>query len=144
MEDLFGKARSPLDDSGIASFVEAISAWLAGPPAEKLVVAGVDLSHVGPKFGDSRTGRSLEEDFRAYDREILDALAAGDASAFFQAGARAQNRYRICGFSALWTLLAVLPGIRGTVLDYEVWHEEPTRSAVSFAAVAFIAHPPGK
>jgi hypothetical protein len=144
MEDLFGKARSPLDDSGIASFVEAISAWLAGPPAEKLVVAGVDLSHVGPKFGDSRTGRSLEEDFRAYDREILDALAAGDASAFFQAGARAQNRYRICGFSALWTLLAVLPGIRGTVLDYEVWHEEPTRSAVSFAAVVFTAHPHGK
>jgi len=137
MEDLFGALRSPLEAPGIASFVEAVAAWLSEPPEGKLVVAGVDLSHVGPKFGDLHTGRELEPAFRAYDREVLDALAAGDASAFFLAGARTRNRHRICGFSALWTLLAVLPGVRGTVLDYDAWHEEPTRSAVSFAAVAF-------
>ena len=143
MEDLFGTVRSPLEDPAVASFVEALSSWLAGPPAGKAVVAGVDLSHVGPKFGDSRTGASLEPEFRAHDREVLDALAAGDASALFLAGARSRNRYRICGFSALWTLLALLPGIRGTVLDYDVWHEEPSRSAVSFAAVAFSRPSPG-
>ena len=44
----------------------------------------------------------------------------------------------------LWTLLAVLPGIRGTVLDYDVWHEDPTRSAVSFAAVAFAFDSPAE
>jgi AmmeMemoRadiSam system protein B len=137
MEDLFGKAGSPLEEPGIASFVEGVSAWLSESPGKKLVVAGVDLCHVGPKFGDHQTGRSLETAFRAFDREVLDALTAGDASSFFQAGARGKNRYRICGFSALWTLLAVLPGVYGKVLDYEVWHEEPTRSAVSFAAVAF-------
>lgn len=137
MEDLFEPVRSPLEAPGIASFVEAVSSWLSEPEGRKLVVAGVDLSHVGPKFGDPHTGRSLEPAFRAYDKEVLDALSAGDASAFFLAGARAKNRHRICGFSALWTLLAVLPGIRGTVLDYDIWHEEPTRSAVSFAAVAF-------
>ncbi len=141
MEDLFGKVRSPLEAPGLASFVRAVSAWLSEPPERKLVVAGVDFSHVGPKFGDPHTGRSLEPDFRAYDREILDALAAGDPSAFFQAGARARNQHRICGFSALWTLLAVLPKIRGTILDYEVWHEDPTRSAVSFAAMAFTPDP---
>lgn len=137
MEDLFETVRSPLDAPGIAPFVEAVSAWISGPPGRKLVVAGVDLSHVGQKFGDPHSGRSLEADVIAFDREILDALTAGDASAFFLAGARSRNRYRICGFSTLWTLLAVLPGIRGTVLDYAVWHEDPTRSAVSFAAVAF-------
>jgi AmmeMemoRadiSam system protein B len=137
MEDLFGAVRSPLKAPEIASFVEAVASWLSEAPGTKLVVAGVDLSHVGPKFGDLRTGRELEPAFRADDREILDALAAGDASALFLAGARTRNRYRICGFSALWTLLAVLPGVRGTVLDYDVWHEETTRSAVSFAAVTF-------
>jgi AmmeMemoRadiSam system protein B len=141
MEDLFGKVRSPLEVPGLSSFVRAVSAWLSEPPERKLVVAGVDFSHVGPKFGDPHTGRSLEPDFRAYDREILDALAAGDSSAFFLAGARARNRHRICGFSALWTLLAVLPGIRGTILDYDVWHEGPTLSAVSFAAIAFTPDP---
>jgi len=137
MEDLFGKVRSPLEREEIASFVDAVSAWLSAPPGDRLVVAGVDLSHVGPKFGDPRTGKALEPSVRAYDREMLDALAAGDADAFFRAGARERNRYRICGFSALWTLLAVAPGIRGTVLDYDILHEEPTRSAVSFAAVVF-------
>ncbi len=137
MEDLFETVRSPLDAPGIAPFVEAVSAWISEPQGRKLVVAGVDLSHVGQKFGDPHSGRSLEADVIAFDREILDALTAGDASAFFLAGARSRNRYRICGFSTLWTLLAVLPGIRGTVLDYAVWHEDPTRSAVSFAAVAF-------
>ena len=137
MEDLFETVRSPLEAPEIASFVEAVASWLSGAPGAKLLVAGVDLSHVGPKFGDPRSGRELEPAFRADDRDILDALTAGDASALFLAGARTRNRYRICGFSALWTLLAVLPGVRGTVLDYDVWHEEPTRSAVSFAAVAF-------
>ena len=142
MEDLFGTVRSPLEVPGIASFVKEISSWICESPGKKLVVAGVDLSHVGQKFGDPHSGRSIEPDFTAYDREILDALTGGDASAFFLAGARSRNRYRICGFSPLWTLLAVLPGIRGTVLDYDVWHEEPTRSAVSFAAVAFTLDSP--
>jgi AmmeMemoRadiSam system protein B len=137
MEDLFGQVRSPLDAPGVTPFVEAVSAWLSAPPEGKLVVAGVDLSHAGPKFGDPQPASSLEPAFRAFDGEILHALEAGDAAALFSAGARERNRYRICGFSSLWTLLAVMPGIRGTVLDYEVWHEEPTRSAVSFAAVTF-------
>lgn len=144
LEDLFGQVRSPLELAGIASVVETVSEWLLAPPGDKLVVAGVDFSHVGPKFGDPQTGRALDPSVRAYDREMLDALAAGDAETFYQAGAKARNRYRICGFSSLWTLLAVVPGIRGTVLDYDIRHEDPTRSAVSIAAVAFTSQDPGE
>jgi len=32
-----------------------------------------------------------------------------------------------------------LPPSKGQILGYEVWHEQPTRSAVSFAAVGFTA-----
>ncbi len=142
LDDLFGTGRSPREEAGIAPFVDALADWLARPPAGKLVVAGVDLSHVGPKFGDPCPASSLEPAVRAADRELLDALASGDADAFFAAGAAAGGRYRVCGFAALWTLLAVLPGTRGTVLDYDLRHEEPTRSAVSFAAVAFASSPP--
>jgi len=137
MEDLFDKVPSPLEVPGLASFVGALNDWLSEPPGGKLVVAGVDFSHVGPKFGDPHSGRSLEPDFRAYDREILAALVAGDPSAFFRAGVRSRNRHKVCGFSALWTLLSILPNIRGTILDYDIWHEDPTQSAVSFAALAF-------
>ena len=137
IEDLFGKAGSPLEVPAIGAFIAALRDWLAAPPRGKFVVAGVDLSHVGPKFGDPEPARALEPSFRAFDGELLAALSDGDAVRFFAAGASAGNRFRVCGFSSLWTLLALLPGARGTVLDYGVWHEEPTRSAVSFTATAF-------
>jgi hypothetical protein len=35
----------------------------------------------------------------------------------------------------LATLLEILPGAKGLCLDYEFWKEEPTQSAVSFAAI---------
>ena len=47
------------------------------------------------------------------------------------------QRFFGLGGIALWTLLAAMPGAKGKVLDYTVWHEEATRSAVSFAAVSF-------
>ena len=137
LEDLFGKAGSPTDVPAIGAFIAALKDWLSTPPGGKFVVAGVDLSHVGPKFGDPEPARALEPSFRAFDKELLAALSDGDAGRFYAVGANVGNRFRVCGFSALWTLLALLPGIRGTVLDYGVWHEEPTRSAVSFTATAF-------
>jgi hypothetical protein len=30
-----------------------------------------------------------------------------------------------------------LPQCQGELLHYEIWHEEPTRSAVSFASLVF-------
>jgi AmmeMemoRadiSam system protein B len=128
---------TPLEIPAIAAFIDALKGWLSEPPEGKLVVAGVDLSHVGPKFGDAEPAPALEEQFRAGDRKLLDALEAGDADRFFQAVAGNGNRFKVCGFSALWTLLAALPGVKGKVLDYEVWHESATESAVSFASVSF-------
>ena len=102
----------------------------------RIVVAGVDFSHVGPKFGDADDARSLESEFRDFDGKLLEALGDGDRAAFFELGVTSGNCYKVCGFSALYTLMAVLPEAKGAILDYQVWHEEATRSAVSFAAVA--------
>jgi hypothetical protein len=128
---------TPLEVPAIAAFIDALKGWLSESPKEKLVVAGVDLSHVGPKFGDADPAPALEKQFRAGDRKLLDALEAGDADRFYEAVAGSGNRFKVCGFSALWTLLAALPGLKGKVLDYQVWHEEATESAVSFASVSF-------
>ena len=136
-DQLFPTGRTPLEIPQIAAFIAEVRTWLLEPPAGKTIVAGVDLSHVGPKFGDDDNAVALEEGFRAFDSQVLSALESGDAEAFFRLVAAAGNRYRICGFSALWTLLALLPGAKGRTLDYQVWHEEATNSAVSFAAVSF-------
>jgi AmmeMemoRadiSam system protein B len=128
---------TPRELPAIARFVDELGAWLDEPPGGKLVVAGVDLSHVGPKFGDPVPASSLESHFRAADEALLATLEQGDADLFYKTVAGNSNRYKVCGFSALWTLLAVLPGLRGRLFDYRVWHEEATHSAVSFAALAF-------
>lgn len=141
LEPWYLRGMSPLDDPPMKGFVGELGRWLEEDPSGRIAVAGVDLSHVGPKFGDKDPAAALEEEFRASDRKLLDALEEGDAGALYEQVASTENRFKVCGFSALWTLLAALPGLRGEVLDYRVWHEEPTRSAVSFGAVAF--HRPG-
>jgi AmmeMemoRadiSam system protein B len=132
---LLGK--KPGEDSSVASFVRQLGEWLADSRSRRIAVAGVDLSHVGPKFGDGDPARELEAHFRVSDGRVLDALEKGDADTLYETIAREGNQFNVCGFSALWTLLAALPGLKGKVLDYTVWHEEATRSAVSFAAVSF-------
>ncbi|MEW5773038.1 MAG: AmmeMemoRadiSam system protein B [Thermodesulfobacteriota bacterium] len=118
-------------------FLDELAALLAEPDA--LAVAGVDLCHIGPKFGHDRTARDLEREALAHDAALLEAAAAGDADGFWAEGSRVGDRYHVCGFLALAALLEALPGARGRVLDHLLWHEEPTRSAVSCAGLAYPA-----
>jgi hypothetical protein len=113
-------------------FLAALTS-LAGE--NSLVIAGVDLSHVGLKFGHPHPAAYYEPEFSAHDRTLLDAVCAGSAQAFWAEGKRVEDRYHVCGFPVLATLLEILPEAKGKVLDYQIWHDNQTRSAVSFAAL---------
>ncbi len=102
-----------------------------------LLVAGADLSHVGPKFGDRFPAQSLESRSTAHDRALLKALSERDADAYWEESRRVGDAYHVCGFSALACLLEILPPCKGQTLDYRIWHEAPTSSSVSFGAVVF-------
>ena len=118
-----------------APFLEAL-AEIANDP-ETLVVAGVDLSHIGPKFGHAMPARHLESRSEGHDKSLLQHLVSLDADGFWEESRKVNDQYNVCGFAALACLLEVLPPSRGRLLHYETWHEEATRSAVSFAAVVF-------
>jgi len=68
---------------------------------------------------------------------LLDSLTVPDADSFWKESGRVKDQYNVCGFAVLACLLEILPPCKGYLLDYEMWHEEATRSAVSYAAVAF-------
>jgi MEMO1 family protein len=104
---------------------------------ETLVVAGVDFSHIGPKFGHEMPARYMKGQSEAHDRALLNDLMALDADSFWKESCRVKDQYNVCGFAALACLLEVLPRCKGHLLGYEMWHEEATRSAVSYAGVAF-------
>jgi AmmeMemoRadiSam system protein B len=106
---------------------------------ESLLVVGVDFSHIGPKFGHEMPADHLAGQSEAHDRALLERLCAQDAEQFWEESRKVGDRFNVCGFSAMACLLELLPSCEGRILDYTMWHEQPTRSAVSFAAAAFTA-----
>ena len=118
-------------------FLEMLKQTLSSKGNEALLVAGVDLSHTGPKFGHDQAARSLEHLSEAHDRVLLKHLTSLDADKVWEESRRVKDRYNVCGFAALACLLEVLTDSRGQVQHYEIWHEDATRSAVSFASVVF-------
>jgi hypothetical protein len=48
-----------------------------------------------------------------------------------------KDAYKVCGFAPMASMLEVLPGATGRLLDYGMTYEDATHSAVSYAAVAF-------
>jgi AmmeMemoRadiSam system protein B len=121
----------------VARVLEALAEWRNRLGSDALVVAGVDLSHIGPKFGHDLEASQMLPEAKRHDRALLDALGRMDAGAFWEETARVDDRFNVCGFSSLAFLLEILPRGRGWLLDYDTWNEEPTRSAVSFAGLAF-------
>lgn len=119
------------------SLLEVLAAMPAATDRETLLVAGVDFSHVGPKFGHSETAAGLETAATRHDKALLKALTEGNADLFWQESMDVDDRFNVCGFAALTCLLEVMPACRGRLLEYRLWHEQATSSAVSFAALAF-------
>lgn len=141
---LCGSAQSCVPQYRRSSYLESAGAFtdlmrtlLEEENERTLLIAGVDFSHIGPKFGHDLPASHLEQEAKTHDRNLLEALCSMDAEGFWNESAGVGDRYNVCGFSALACLLEALPPSKGEVLGYECRHEEQTRSAVSFASVVF-------
>jgi hypothetical protein len=64
----------------------------------------------------------------------MEALCSGSAEAFWAESKKVEDRYHVCGFPVLAALLEILPEVKGKILDYQIWHESQTRSAVSYVS----------
>ncbi len=121
----------------VGIFLEELKKAVENQREEVLLIAGVDLSHIGPKFGHEMPAQYLTGQSETHDRALLHCLTAQDADLFWQESGRVKDQYNVCGFAALACLLEVLKPCKGQLLSYETWHEDSTRSAVSYAAVVF-------
>ncbi|MBN1426094.1 AmmeMemoRadiSam system protein B [Candidatus Fermentibacteria bacterium] len=124
----------PAEIPGVAAFVEVLGEIV---DEQTLVIAGVDLSHIGPKFGDDAPASVIEAQSRGHDERLLEALCAGSVEELWREAREVGDRYNVCGLSTLALLMQLFPDMHGRVIDYHIWHEGATRSAVSFAGVAF-------
>jgi len=129
------KVSRPSEIPAVGRFLAALRSLWEEAGDRGLVVAGVDFSHIGPKFGHRERAATLLGEARSHDLKLIDALSRGDVLGFWGEARRVGDRYNVCGLSALATLLELLPEARGHTLDYDVWNEASTQSAVSFAAL---------
>lgn len=133
------QGRLPEDAPAVAHFLEALGE-LAARQGDRLVwILGVDLAHVGRRYGDPFAVRANQGRMRAVaeaDRRRLERILAGDASGFWELLRAEQDPLRWCGASVFYTFLRAAPQARGRLLRYEQWNIDP-QSVVSFAALAF-------
>ncbi|MFQ5845971.1 MAG: AmmeMemoRadiSam system protein B, partial [Planctomycetota bacterium] len=137
-EEFVRGGRRPAEDPEVTAFCEALRETVAEDGREVVVVASVDLAHVGPRYGDpeglDETGEARLE---AQDRGVLDRIVAGDAGGFFDEIARSRNANRHCGVAPIYVVLELGEGAGRLVRYGQGRIDPPTGSVVSFAAVAF-------
>jgi AmmeMemoRadiSam system protein B len=126
----------PEDDPNVRRVLDAVVQTAAASGRRVAFVAGADLAHVGPRFGDPSplTPADMAR-VASEDRDMLRAVEEGDPKAFFASVATDGDRRRICGLSPIWSVLYVLGGRQGAVRYYG---QTPDPSCVvTFASVVF-------
>lgn len=130
------RGRDVEDDPRVSRFLDALGETLEVSRRRAVLIAGADLAHVGPRFGDPTPVTPLEcARIAREDREMLAAVEAGDARGFYEAVAREGDRRRICGLSPIYAVLRALGPRPGTLRHYGQWPDP--QGLVSFASLVF-------
>ena len=131
----------PGHDRQASEFFDAMGEVMADRAGRVLVVAGADMAHVGPRFGDAQPlNASQRKQLGETDRSSLAHAADGDAAGFWGHVAEDLDTRRVCGLAPIYSLLRTLPGgARGELLHYEQTVDPEDGSIVSHAALGFFA-----
>ncbi len=120
----------------VRDFLEALRAAVGA--RDVCWVGGVDLAHVGRRFGDADApGVATCEMIEKRDRAMLQTVERIDATAFFNSIAQDGDARRVCGFPAIYIFLKSIAAQRGEVLEYEQMNDTHSGSVVSFAGMGF-------
>jgi AmmeMemoRadiSam system protein B len=128
---------SPRTIEAVEGFVQAVREAMAAGHAIA-IVASVDFSHVGPRFGDAApVDQALALETSVGDRAVLETIVRGDAEACWTAVMRAGNRRRIDAGPATYVALRILEPCTGRLLRYGQ-APDPAGGLVSFASLALL------
>jgi len=102
-------------------------------------VLGIDMAHMGRRYGDEHATRADEGIMAAVaerDRNRIERLNQGDAEGFWNLVQENQDDLRWCGSAPIYTFMKVVPQARGALRRYQQWNIDE-QSVVSFAAIEF-------
>lgn len=130
----------PENDDQVLRFFDALGELAELHRSKLFWVLGIDLAHIGRRYGDDLTaiageGEMLEVEEE--DQQRLQFVCEGNSEEFFEMVKPEEDRLKWCGFSPLYTFMNVMPGARGNLLRYDQWNIDE-QSVVSFAAMEFV------
>jgi hypothetical protein len=130
--------QAPRTTAPVARFLDALKEGIAKRGKRVVLVAGADMAHVGPRFGDlTPHDPAMRADLERVDRVSLDLAARSDAASFWEDVASDLDERRVCGLAPIFSLLDALPSTRGKLLHYEQNIDPDDGSIVSYASLVF-------
>jgi MEMO1 family protein len=129
----------PEDDEAVRRTLGALGELAAKEGNRLLWVLGVDMAHMGLRYGDSfeaTAGRAEMEEVERRDRSRIDRMAQGDAQGFWNLVQENRDDLKWCGSAPIYTFLRVAPQARASLLQYQQWNIDE-QSVVSCAGVRF-------
>ncbi len=137
--DALRSGGSPESDPAVRQFFEALASLAAEESGRLCWVLGIDLAHMGRRYGDPFPARAHEGrmvEIAESDQRRIKLALAGDAEAFWAEVRQEGDPLKWCGSSPLYTFLRAVPQARGELLSYGQWNIDE-QSVVSFAALAW-------
>ncbi len=121
-----------------AFWQEFADALLEAVPENALFIASVDLSHMGPRYGDGRPLDLVDLSFmREGDEKLIEDLCSTDVESYLERFRADGNRRRVCGFSPLLLMMRMVKGRKGTLLLYDRREVDGMGSYVSFTSIVY-------
>ncbi len=130
---------APEQNDAVARFLGELGEIAAAKSAELCWILGVDMAHMGRRYGDEFAATANTGDMQevaSRDRGRIDRITSGDAGGFWQLVQENRDDLKWCGSAPFYTFLKAVPDARASLLDYEQWNIDE-QSIVSFASLAF-------
>jgi AmmeMemoRadiSam system protein B len=133
----------PEDTERVARMFGTLGEMAAREGSKLCWVLGVDMAHVGQRYGDRFTAtadRGEMVEVARRDRDRIACISGGDARGFWERVQEdrdeQQQELKWCGSSPIYTFLKAVPQARGELRNYQQWNIDEA-SVVSFAGMRF-------
>jgi AmmeMemoRadiSam system protein B len=129
----------PEDNPDVERFFGALGNISAREGKRLFWVLGVDMAHMGRRYGDALTAQADAGEMLAVaerDRVRIERMNHADALGFWSLVQENHDDLKWCGSSPIYTFLKTVPQARGELKRYQQWNIDD-KSVVSFAAMSF-------
>jgi MEMO1 family protein len=133
------KGGKPEDNEHVRRFFDALGETAAKESGNLFFVLGVDMAHMGQRYGDELIARADGGEMlavRERDNKRIERVVAADPEGFWSLVQENQDDLKWCGSAPIYTFLKAVPGARGNLRRYQQWNIDE-QSVVSFAALTF-------